>query len=120
MKSHVCEPLPLAARKVQIDKKIEDELNRIAVEKLTSYKTRVTNAIIASVMLAVNETWNIGEKRMCPMLDNLAEWLDYFSEYMNDGVGFEILEKRLAERGLYALYDELVLKKAEDDDNDKL
>ena len=75
------------------------------------YKQRITNAIIAAVMLAANETWHIGEKRMCPMLDNLAEWLNCFSEYMKDGVGFEVLGNQLKKRGLYALYDELILSK---------
>ena len=111
MKSHICKPPQIAPLKAQINKKIKDEVNCVVLEKFNFYKTRVTNAIIASLMLAVNETWNIGEKRMCPMLDNLAEWLDYFSDYMNDGVGFEILQKRLAERGLYEIYDELILNK---------
>lgn len=112
MKSHIYEPPQLVARKARVSNEMRKEARQIITEESTAYKRRIINAITAAVMLAVNETWNIGEKRMCPMLDNLTEWLDYFSEYMNDGVGFEILEKRLTERGLYALYDELVLKKS--------
>lgn len=90
MKSHIHKP--------------EDDARKIVVEEFADYKIRLTNSMTAAFMLAANEALSIGPKRMCLLLDVLAEYLEYFSEYSSDGVGFEILEKRLNERGLLEIY----------------
>ena len=88
---------------------VSETAQKAIVEESEAYKIRITNSMIAAVMLSANQTWNIGVKRMGNFLDNLTEWLFYFDDYMKDGVGFEILEKRLKEHGLYDMYKELIL-----------
>lgn len=111
MKSHLYESPQVKARKIRVKKETRDEVKKMISEEFEAYKQRIVNTMTAALMLTVNETWNIGPKRMGSMLDNLTEWLEYFTEYMNDGVGVEMLEKRLAERGLLEIYLSLLPEK---------
>lgn len=73
-----------------------------------SNKRRIAEVYVGSMILAAAETTGIGSVRMAELLTNFGEWLDYFSENASGGVGYDILVKRLKERGLYELFDALV------------
>ena len=72
------------------------------------YKRRIAAVYTGAVILAAAETNGIGAVRMAELLTNYGEWLDDFSENAADGVGYDILVKRLTERGLYELFEALV------------
>lgn len=73
-----------------------------------SDKRRIAEVYVGAMILAAAETNGIGSVRMAELLTNFGEWLDYFSENASSGVGYDILVKRLKERGLYELFDALV------------
>lgn len=110
MKSHIYEPPQVKAQKAKMSRELREEAKQIVKEEAAEYKTDVMNMMTAVVMLSVNEAFNIGEKRMINLLNVLSEWLDYFRENQIDDVGFDLLIKRLKERGLYQLYQSVVIE----------
>ena len=64
-------------------------------EELKLYKDRVTNIMLAAFMLTAHEAWGIGSTRMQRGLDTFTEYLNFASEYINMGIGDEMLMSRL-------------------------
>ena len=107
MKSHIRVP-------TEYRKALKEEARKYIIQQDSGYKDRITNALLACFMLATNKCWHIGERRMCEMLAVFSDNLNDFSEYMELGVGFEIVENRLKNVGLYNAYKELVLRNQEE------
>lgn len=96
--------------KSHISRKSDTDIlaDKLKSQIMAAYKRKTAAAYIGSMLLAAFETNGIGGKRMGELLDNFGEWLDYFCEYTADGVGYDILVKRLEERGLRELFEALM------------
>lgn len=77
-------------------------------EELKSYKDRVTNIMLAAFMLTAHEAWGIGSTRMQRGLDTFTEYLNFASEYIELGVGKEVMMIRLENAGLLDTYKYIV------------
>ena len=93
---------------------MKKETRSAIAEELKSYKDRVTNIMLAAFMLTAHEAWGIGSTRMQRGLDTFTEYLNFASEYINMGIGDEMLMSRLKNCGLWELYDYILNG---DDDN---
>lgn len=109
MKSHIYETPQVKAQKAKVSREMREEAKQIIKEEAAEYKADVMNMMTAVVMLSVNEAFHIGEKRMIDLLNVLSGWLDYFRENQIDDVGFDLLINRLKDRGLYELYQSVII-----------
>ena len=77
-------------------------------QELKGYKTRITNIMLAAFMLTAHDAWGIGGTRMQRGLDKFTEYLEFASEYINMGIGDEMLTGRLENCGLLELYQYII------------
>lgn len=89
-------------------KALDEESKKAVARNNEGYRRRLTRILLAVFMLTANETWGIGKLRMCRMVDKYTENLNYALDYIELGVGEEILMNRLKQHNLKDIYDYIV------------